>query len=119
MGGEERHITGLYAAGDPSEWNLDQLTLDVAVFIGLSMQEGEELRAELIYFHSDRGVENRLKQLFWAALERKDQQFGSAFPNLQRALYLNSIDILWQDHLNAMNDLRTGVGLNIIPKRIR
>ena len=108
---EARHLVGLHASGYHTEWNLEQLCKDVAVFLNLPDLERDELHRELEEYQSDSGVEDRLKQLFLAAYERQATRFGPVFPNAVRAVYLNSIDMLWKDHLNAMNDLRTGVGL--------
>ncbi len=44
--------------------------------------------------------------------ERKQIDFGSeALAQLQKAIYLQSIDTLWKDHLLAMDHLKEGIGL--------
>lgn len=44
--------------------------------------------------------------------EGRVQRFGiSAMHQLERAVYLQVIDQLWIDHLNAMQELREGIGL--------
>ena len=108
---EARHLVGLHASGYHTEWNLEQLCKDVAVFLNLPDKVRDELHRELEEYQSDSGVEERLKQLFLAAYEQQASRFGAVFPNAVRAVYLNSVDVLWKDHLNAMSDLRTGVGL--------
>ncbi len=44
--------------------------------------------------------------------ERKQIEFGSeALVQLEKAIYLQSIDTLWKDHLLAMDHLKEGIGL--------
>jgi preprotein translocase subunit SecA len=44
--------------------------------------------------------------------ERKEIEFGSeALGQLEKAIYLQSIDTLWKEHLLAMDQLREGIGL--------
>jgi preprotein translocase subunit SecA len=44
--------------------------------------------------------------------ERKQVEFGSEpLAQLEKAIYLQSIDTLWKDHLLAMDHLREGIGL--------
>jgi preprotein translocase subunit SecA len=111
LGTEARHLVGLHASGYTHEWNLPYLTRDVAVFLNLNETETKELGEELPGYQSDTGIEERLGQLFHAAYARKREQFGPSFPNVLRALYLNSVDTLWRDHLTSMTELRKGIGL--------
>jgi preprotein translocase subunit SecA len=108
---EARHLTGLHAAGSPTEWDLDRLTKDVAAQVGLVESERLKLEAELAQFQSDAAVEERLVQIFTLAGEVKKEQFGALYPMVIRSLHLQTIDMLWVEHLTVMQELRTGIGL--------
>jgi len=45
------------------------------------------------------------------AYRRKESELGEAFRQLERLIYLQAIDRLWREHLQAMEDLREGIGL--------
>lgn len=64
----------------------------------------------------DFGDADKLKEgitkLFKAAYAVKEKEIGSEMMRmLERALYLRTIDMLWIDHLDAMDHLRDGIGL--------
>ncbi|MFA4996033.1 MAG: preprotein translocase subunit SecA [Patescibacteria group bacterium] len=43
--------------------------------------------------------------------EREDKFSPEVMRNVERAVYLRTIDILWVEHLTTMDELRTGIGL--------
>jgi preprotein translocase subunit SecA len=48
----------------------------------------------------------------------REQQFGeSAIANMERAVYLSTLDELWIDHLDQMTALRDGIGLRAYGQR--
>jgi preprotein translocase subunit SecA len=108
---EARHLVGIHASGDPSEWNLPVLVRDVAGMLGLGEAQAGILQGELSAFQSDAGVESRLVELFDEVYNLKKQDFGEVFGFVLRSVYLRSIDMLWIEHLNTMQELRTGIGL--------
>jgi preprotein translocase subunit SecA len=111
MNTEARHLAGIHAAGNPQEWNLDQLTRDVHAMLGLSEQAATALKTELATHQSDAAVEARLTDLFQEVYEGKKKDFGEVFGTILRSVYLRTIDLLWVEHLNTMQELRTGIGL--------
>jgi preprotein translocase subunit SecA len=68
----------------------------------------------------EKNLENKLPQeaiekiqtIFTKAHEDKEKRIGSDLMRvLERALYVRTIDLLWIDHLDAMDHLREGIGL--------
>jgi preprotein translocase subunit SecA len=108
---ESRHLASVHATGSPNEWNLEQLSRDVATIIGLVPDQMEQLKNVLGGLQSDAAVEDRLKMLFIEAYTNKKQQLGQHFGPALRMFYLRTIDTLWIEHLTTMNELRQGVGL--------
>ncbi|MEI6478435.1 MAG: preprotein translocase subunit SecA [bacterium] len=111
MAGEARHLAGVHASGGKHEWNLEQLSRDVHAMLGLSDQAVQVLHKELDDFQSDAAVEGRLSHLFEEVYASKKTEFGEHFGNVLRSIYLRTIDLLWVEHLNTMQELRTGIGL--------
>ena len=108
---EGRHLVGLHASGYHPEWNLERLTRDLAIMIGLSESERIALQDELNGFQSDAAVEERVLHTLRMAITLKQEQLGDIYPMIVRSVYLQTIDILWVEHLNVMQELRTGIGL--------
>lgn len=52
-----------------------------------------------------------IKTVFQKSYEAKEKELGEVTRILERALYLRTIDMLWVDHLDAMDHLREGIGL--------
>lgn len=108
---EARHLVGVHASGSAAEWNLPQLTKDVGTLLGLTPEQASSLEKDLSQFHSDAAIEERIRNLFGEVYTLKKKEFGELFSQVLRAVYLNSINLLWVEHLNTMQELRTGIGL--------
>ena len=111
LASEARHFVGQHASGNPSEWNLEQLVKDVATLIVLSPEQAAVLQENLAKLQSDAAVEVRVKDLFLEAYDAKKADMGEAFAPLIRQIYLQTIDMLWREHLTTMQELRNGIGL--------
>ena len=108
---EARRLTGMHAAGSHDEWNLEQLHKDVVNMLMLNSQDAGQLKEELAAFQSDAAIEQRLKEVFDLAYTAKKNEMGEHYFPVLKALYLQIIDMLWVEHLNTMQELRTGIGL--------
>jgi preprotein translocase subunit SecA len=61
---------------------------------------------------SYRVVEQRILDILRKEYEEHANKFGKeAMSELERFVLLNAIDSKWKDHLHAMDDLRSGIGL--------
>ena len=61
---------------------------------------------------------DRLKELAWAFLDEKEKRFGllpgtdtPLMRELERVILLRVVDEYWMEHIDAMDDLRRGIGL--------
>lgn len=91
----------------PEEWDLTQMLQDCRVFLPENMPEAEELvtlsAEEIIDLFKTRA------HAFYAA---KEERLGSeTMRELERRIILRIVDTKWMDHLDAMDQLRTGIGL--------
>jgi preprotein translocase subunit SecA len=111
MAHESRHLAGLHAAGSSSEWNLEQLTRDVATMVGLDETTRAAMQNDMAQYHSDAAVEEIVRTTLTEALAAKKAGFGALYLPVLRSMYLSTIDMLWVEHLSTLQELRTGVSL--------
>ena len=98
-------------ANDKSEWNTKEITETMATILPArgepSLYEGSPResgsREEMI---------QRLSDEAHKAYDEKEQKLGAiVFRQIERALFLRSIDVLWMQHLDTMDHLRSSVRL--------
>ncbi len=66
---------------------------------------------ELDDLHSE-GLVNELKDLAHKAYKEKEENVGSAIMReLERVILLRNVDSKWMEHIDAMTELRNGIGL--------
>ncbi len=98
---------------DVSKWNLDKVNANLAKYFAF---EQPILEAEDVT--SARDVCDNLAERCREYLnERLDEDEGGnvvPFREAERFVLLRTIDNLWMDHLDALDDLRQGVGLQAI-----
>ena len=91
------------------EWNLDGLR---DRFIGWITDENdlryslEELRGM-----SRDDIAQTLLEKAEARYEAQRQLFGESFEEIERVVLLRNVDTLWMDHIDAMEELKRGIGL--------
>ena len=114
------HACELYLAGDDSyEWNvqdaaqsLETMCLKPGTLQGYQkqiegMEDGAEL-AKLLYADAERFYEEREALLSGLGIDMRE---------FERVVLLNVMDRYWMDHIDAMDDLRTGIGLRAYGQR--
>jgi len=79
-------------------------------------EEPERAKSELAAFLGESNVTSLniedLKKHAHKLYEERESRFTpSVMRNVERAVYLRTIDMLWVEHLTTMDELRTGIGL--------
>ncbi|MGI5874472.1 MAG: preprotein translocase subunit SecA [Bacillota bacterium] len=103
------------AGGSPQieEWNLNQLLEDAALFLPNhkeSLEEWEKLSGE--------ELRAKLKSDARACFDAREEELGADnLENISRYVLLRVVDRQWMDHLDAMDQLRTGIGLQAIGQK--
>lgn len=109
-------LLNIYAAKEvyPEEWDLKGLSeyfydlfLIKVDFAGLNPEEKtrEEIKEELI-------------SLLKKAYEKKEEEIGSnTLRELEKVVMLKVVDQKWMDHIDAMDQLRQGIGLRAYGQR--
>ena len=60
-------------------------------------------------------VKNHIKELAAEKYEEKEEEFGSErFREIERVALLQNVDQKWMDHIDAMDQLRKGIGLRAV-----
>ncbi len=97
--------------GYPEEWDLNGLKYYLGnIFLSLDMFDSADVE--------DFTLETLKQRIFDAAndiYERKEQDIGlERMREIERVILLQVIDVKWMDHIDAMDQLRQGIGLRAI-----
>lgn len=92
----------------PESWNLDILAQRLEEVFGLSDVVHKERFAEMDGLE----VRDELKDKVHARYDDKKAEIGpELFHEIERNVLLQSVDSAWMDHLDAMDQMRAGIGL--------
>ncbi|MDO8529370.1 MAG: preprotein translocase subunit SecA, partial [bacterium] len=114
---ELERIISFTAAGEESEWKIDDFFLEVANVFPLS--EAGKKQLEIIRDDKSKDeIEKRgmlldyLMDLAKTAYGQKEKEIGNEnMRGVEKAIALQTIDTLWMNHLDEIDYLREGIGL--------
>ncbi len=112
-------LIGFHCAHEEAAWNVHEIAVEAnGLFPMLDEQEAEK-RLETI--RDDRSKDEPEKKTLMLeyligeakkTVYEKETSFGKElWHNIQKALYLRSLDTLWMNHLDEIDYLRQGIGL--------
>ena len=105
-------IVGTYAA-DMTENNFNKKALENEIRVNLNMKP--EVIAELEEFKKDKMSPEQLTAELQAkaleAYEAKEKELGNEIRKLERIVLLKIVDTKWMEHIDAMDELKNGIGL--------
>ena len=99
--------------------DLEELQAVLAPYQGIFVKE-DDFRPTVTELNSytKEYLSGKLKEMAWAFLDEKERRFGvfegTSVPKmreLERIILLRVVDEFWMDHIDAMEDLRRGIGL--------
>ena len=100
---------------DPAAWDLDELRNH---FIGLLTTQNSFRYEDDTEIPSADAIEAELTEKATLLYRSKEEIFGAErFREIERAILLHSVDTLWMEHLDDMEDLKGSVGLNSYAQR--
>ena len=105
-------VVGRYSAEShfPEEWDLDALLRDMAVYLPQDLPAKDKLKGM-----SRDEVFDFFKEKMRARYALRDEELGEDRRKLlEHAVILQVVDGKWMDHLDAMDQLRQGIGLRAI-----
>jgi preprotein translocase subunit SecA len=99
---------------EESEWNLEELNRLLLPIIPL-----EQIALERITKPKKASLKQQLKEEAYKKYEEKEEEFPSAeaMRELERNALLRMIDRKWMDHIDDMDQLRQGIGLQAYGQR--
>ena len=103
---------------DPALWQLDSLA-DYLGRLCVSPTEITGHEDELRKLTKDQ-IKERLRNISLALYRKREEQltaYGHDMRELERAFLLHSVDRRWMDHIDAMDQLRDGIGLRAFAQR--
>ncbi len=110
---EIRSITTVFANEEgTTEINYDKILQEFLLIIPFDESSQKQLREELAKQVNAEKVSDFLFDLAKKVYEQREQQYGPQLSReIEKAVYLSVIDNLWVNHLDAVEDLREGIGL--------
>lgn len=98
---------------DVSKWNLDKVNANLAKYFAFEQPilEAEDVTSAREVCDS---LAERCREYLNARLDEDEGGNVVPFREAERFVLLRTIDNLWMDHLDALDDLRQGVGLQAI-----
>lgn len=107
-------------ADSPSEWNLEEIFETLQAMAGVTSEVGRELQ-NIAARDSDNSRSEMavyLMQVVGQLYEAREKTIGpDGMRNIERAVMLRAIDMLWMDHLDQMEHLRDSVRLRAYGQR--
>jgi len=102
-----------YTAGDPVDWDLSALLMNVRSILPLPPAFNPNW-----HNMSSEQIEQQLLDLAQELYEAKERELGpEMMRHLERLLMLHIVDSRWVRHLTALDELREGIGLRAFGKR--
>jgi len=100
----------MYTSDDkyPEEWDLEGLKQYVSdlfsIKFTLNIDKIDDLTKEKLF--------EMIKKVSESIYAKKEEEFGNdTFREVERIVLLKTVDTLWMDHIDAMDQLRQGIGL--------
>lgn len=96
------------------EWDVASLKDSLRSVLGVQADPAEWLES----CADTDDLKRRLESLLTDAYEKKEREIGpEQMRVLERRVMLRAIDLRWMDHMQAMDDLRDGIGLRAYAQR--
>ena len=95
---------------------LDIIDDEIDSIVNTNIEDKEKAAAELKAFLPDADITDlnpeKIKKIAESVYEEREKKYTpEVMRNVERAVYLRTIDMLWIEHLTTMDELRTGIGL--------
>jgi len=107
-----------FCVGTPQEWDLEGLREEVE---RLAVPQGTlKANQEAVQGFDQEGMTAFLKKAaadYYAGREAQIEALGIDMRELERTILLRSVDNRWMDHIDAMDQLRDGIGLRAYAQR--
>jgi preprotein translocase subunit SecA len=109
---EMDHLVTMYSSGGYNQTEYDKIIKDFAQIVPFDLESQERIKKQLSQLEQTDKIVGFLKDLTQRTYDGREKQLGpEVMRQVERFVILTTIDKLWMDHLDAMDDLREGIGL--------
>jgi len=112
MAAEINNLVAMYSPESFNQVEHDQLVKSFCEILPLDRDSQKKLAKQLAKLKEPEKISQSLTELLVNAYAKREKQLGSELMReIEKFVFLRSLDRLWVDHLDAMDDLREGIGL--------
>jgi preprotein translocase subunit SecA len=106
------NTVSMYAADPNSEIDTNKIVEEFTSIIPFDQASQAQLKTQISQLHSAEDISGFLAKLAADMYETREKQVGpEVMHQVERWVSLGVVDNLWMDHLDAIDDLREGIGL--------
>jgi len=109
---EIANLVAMYSPEGYSQPEYEKIILGLCEIVPFDEKSIYELRTRIQKTEDGRQMTEFLQKLVGDIYEQREKAMGEeVVREMERFVYLTTIDKLWMDHLDAVDDLREGIGL--------
>ena len=110
--GEIGNLVSIYSSEKDSSFDREKISTEFCSIVPFDPASQQQLMAQLQQLHTSADMVEFLTKLTSDLYESREKQVTpDVMGQIERLVSLNVIDSLWMDHLDAIDDLREGIGL--------
>ncbi len=103
------------ASDDRSDWGFDELR---SKYRGIIVSDSDfRYTPEELEAVKPEDIANEMRQRAMARYAEQEKLFGENMRHFERDVLLMTLDSLWMDHIDAMDDVRDGIGMQAYAQR--
>jgi len=111
----DSEITNLVAMYSPEGYTLpefEKIVFGISEILPFDLGSQQRIKNEISKFKTSAEIAEFFRKMVKDIYENREKVIGSETGHqLERFVYLSTLDKLWVDHLTAIDDLREGIGL--------
>lgn len=109
---EIANLVAMYSPEGYSEPEYEKIILGLCEIVPFDEKSQYELKTKSLKLKAQDELTKFLQKLVFDVYQQREKTLGEEIVReMERHIYLNTIDKLWMDHLDAVDDLREGIGL--------
>ena len=112
VSGEIGNVVAIYSSDKDTTFDRQKIVTEFCAIIPFDPVSAAQLTNQLEQMHSSIEITDFLSKLARDLYDQREKQVSpDVMSQIERWVSLNVIDNLWMDHLDAIDDLREGIGL--------
>jgi len=109
---EIENLVSMYSPQGYTEPEYENIIRGFCEIVPFDNRSQEQLKLQIANLKTSEKIVDLFLKLVFDLYESREKQIGEeASRQIEKFAYLSSIDHLWMDHLDALDDLREGIGL--------